>query len=65
MEELKQVLSKGSLDERDLKVIQKNFHLLSNEDLVRLGYKQAPISKTPVKVVEEKEVVKPTKKVTK
>lgn len=57
---LEEILKKETVDESDLKVIVANLHLLSEEDLIRFGFKQ-PLDTQP-EIIEE---VKPKKKITK
>lgn len=48
---IKEILAKESLDENDIAILVKNMHLLSHEDLVRLGFETKTVEED-VKILE-------------
>lgn len=57
---LEEILKKQWLNEDDIKVINKNKHLLSDQDLIRLGLKE--VEELQEKVIEEKPKKRTSKK---
>lgn len=48
---IREILAKESLDENDIAILVKNIHLLSHEDLVRLGFETETVEED-VKILE-------------
>lgn len=55
-EELNRILAKESLEEADIKILVQNKGLLSQEEMVRLGFASAPVAVVAPEVKEEAQV---------